>query len=436
MWAVYNILFTIGYLLMMPRFIRRMCRRGGYGKGFSERFGRYTPRTLAKLGEKRRMWVHAVSVGEVFVALGVIKEIRSRNSDVGFVLTTNTPTGRAVAEARLADEDVLLYVPSDFPAIIRRALRAFSPVALVLVEGELWPNMLRLTRRAGVPVFLVNGRLTESSYRGYRKLRAFFGPALGCIDVCMVQTETDRSRLVDIGVEPGRVAVMGSAKYDGAAANPAAEAQAREALRKAGIPGEAHVLMGGSTWPGEEAALVAVYRALKPDYPALHLVLAPRHAERREEVATEIRQQGLRYVCRSRAEEVPQGGATDVMLVDTTGEMMGFYAAATIVFVGKSLTEHGGQNFIEPALLGKPVLTGPNLENFPVVAEDFRRGDALIQVADRPDMERHVRRLLEDEAARAALGKRARGIVESHRGVLPRTAERILASCRSSLEKA
>jgi len=355
-WIIYNILFGIGYVLMMPRFIRRMLRRGGYGRGFSQRFGRYDQSTLAKLQERRRIWVHAVSVGEVFIALRFMKEVRARRSDLGFVLTTNTPTGRAVAAGQLPPEDVLLYVPADFSGIIRRALQAFRPVALVLTEGELWPNMLRLTKQGGTPIFLINGRITDSSCRGYRKLRAFFGPALRCVDCCMVQTEADRDRLVDIGAAADRVEVMGSAKYDGPEADPAGEERAWQAVRASGMPGGSIILFGGSTWAGEEAVLMEVYRALKPEYPALHLVIAPRHAERRSEVQNVIREQELTCLCRSDVVEGTVGSpAPDVLLVDTTGEMMGFYATAAVVFVGKSLTEHGVQNFVEPALLGKLV---------------------------------------------------------------------------------
>jgi len=431
LWFLYNVLFTIGYVLMLPRFIRRMLRRGGYGPGFGQRFGRYDAGTLARLRARRRLWVHAVSVGEVFIALRFMRELRSRAPEYAFVLTTNTSTGRAVAEKRIAKDDILLYVPADFPWIVRRALRAFAPAALILTESELWPNMMRLSRRHGARLVLVNGRITDSSYRGYRRLRVFFGRAVRLFDLCFVQTEADRARLEGLGAAPARVRVVGSAKYDGPEPDPAGEEQARLALREAGFPDDAIVLLGGSTWPGEEAALLDVYRALKPRHPELRLVLVPRHVERRAEIEAEIGRAGLTHLRRSALNGQAREGRQDVVLVDTTGEMMGFYAAADIVFVGKSLTEHGGQNFVEPAALGKPVLTGPNLENFPVVAEDFRRAEALLQVATVAELQERIRRLLADPSERAALGERARSVVAQHRGVLAGTADAVVEVLRS-----
>ena len=418
-WLAYNALFALVYFLLLPKFLLRMRRRGGYGKGFLQRFAVYGPEVRARLaGDRDRIWVHAVSVGEVYVGLRFIEELRAARPKAAFVLTTTTSTGRRVAEAGLAEDDVLLYFPSDCPGIVRRAFRRLRPRAILLVENELWPNLLREADRRKVPVFLVNGRISASSYRGYRKVRWMTRRALPLVRRFLVQSEEDAARLLDLGAPAERVQAVGSAKYDVVRDDPAAAAQAQAILRAAGLGEGDLLLVGGSTWPGEEAALLRVYRALKPRYPALRLVLVPRHVERRPEIEADIARQGLAHTRRSALDERKAAGPVDILLVDTTGELRGLYTAATVIFVGKSLTQTGGQNIIEPALPGKPIVVGPHLENFPGVAEDFRQAGALIQVDDERGLREAVRDLLDNADKRAAYGDRARQLVERKRGAV------------------
>ena len=213
-WFLYNILFSVGFLLMLPRFVYRMWRRGGYRRGFMQRLGLYPRSTVGRIRDRHRVWVHAVSVGEVYVALRFIRAMREERPDLAFVLTTNTSTGHRVAQKGLHEDDVLLYNPADFPFVIRRVLNTLRPRALVLTESEIWPNMIRLTKRRGVPVFVVNGRVSASSCRGYHALRFFFRPVINCINLVLVQGEADRERLVSVGADEQRLRVMGSVKYD------------------------------------------------------------------------------------------------------------------------------------------------------------------------------------------------------------------------------
>ena len=424
-WFFYNVLFTIGYVLMLPKFLLRMARRGGYGRRFGERFGRYEPDVLARLQERRRIWVHAVSVGEMYVALRFLRALREQRPDASFILSTVTSTGRAVAERSVDPRDVVVYFPVDFPWAVRRVLRTVQPRAMVFTETELWPNMLRLARDGGVRTAVINGRLSDRSYRGYRRIRPFFRRAAGCLDLVCVQSETDRQRFADLGVLPERIEVLGSAKYDVAEYDPTGEAKAGEVLAAAGMGRETPILLGGSTWPGEEAVLLDVFCRLRADFPALRLVLVPRHAERAGDVAAEIARRKLAFVRRKELAAGLPAKPPDVLLVDTTGELKHFYACATVIFVGKSLTQHGGQNIIEPALFGKPIITGPHLENFADIAADFCAAGALAQVQDGAELEAQVRRLLGDEALRRQQGQRAAALVQQKKGTIHATAARI-----------
>lgn len=420
-WFFYNILFVIGFTLMLPRFLLRMARRGGYAQNFEQRFGRYNELIQDQLAETRRVWVHAVSVGEVFIALKLMQEWRKRRPELRFVLTTTTSTGYALARRELPTEDVLLYYPVDLPLIVRRVLEQINPRAIVLVELELWPNLIRLAHAWGIPILLANGRVSDRSFKGYQRVRCFTRRILPLIDLFCVQTELDSQRLAALGAPQQRIRALGSAKYDVAVADRSEEDRARAILAEAGITSEHRIVLGGSTWPGEENALMDAYKGLKTRHRNLVLLLAPRHMERKEEVVAEIREQGMSFVQRSTMGQAPVRVTPQVFLLDTTGELKNFYACADVIFVGKSLTQHGGQNPIEPALHGKAIVCGPYMENFRGVVDDFLNADALIQVPDLQNLRRTLDDLLTNEQRREAMGLRAAGVVAQKRGALDRT---------------
>jgi len=424
LWFFYNILFAIGIIAMLPRALVRMRRRGGYARNFGQRFARYSPELLAQLREGGRIWIHAVSVGEIFVATRFMQEFRARRPDVKFVLSTTTSTGYGIAEKDVASPDVLIYLPVDFSYVMKRALSIIRPKALVLVECELWPNLIRLVRRGGVPVILINGRISDHSYSGYSKLRVFTRPLLAQVDLLCVQSDDDRQKLASLGADPARLNVVGSTKYDMTPANGDGEENARAALDAAGIARNRLVLLGGSTWAGEEEALLDAYKELRVTINNLVLVLVPRHAERRDKVLSAIADRGLSVVRRT---ELKSGASAppDVLLVDTTGELRSFYACADVIFVGKSLSEHGGQNIIEPALCGKPIVVGPNMENFITVTRDFLAADALVQVRDAAGLRDAIRVLLSDPSKRVSLGEKAQRLVREKAGAVQKTLDLI-----------
>lgn len=415
-WLFYNILFPVVFLLMTPHFLWRMWKRGGYRNGFRQRFGIYELEFRERLRSRRRIWIHAVSVGEVFIALRFMEEARVRRPESAFVLTTTTSTGHAVAARGAGSDDVVMYFPLDLPPVMRSVFKLLDPEALVVVECELWPNLVRIAAARKIPVVLLNGRISERSYRGYSRMRPWVRDVLRCFDLLCAQDEVNAERLRRLGADPAKVKVAGSAKYDVARdfSKEIEEAGAGLVARAFG-PG-VRVLVGGSTWPGEESVLLDVYKTLRERHGNARLVLAPRHAERASEVIREIGRSGFQAVLRSELLRERAGAPPDVLLVDTTGELRAFYSVATLIFVGKSLASRGGQNIIEPAVFAKPIIVGPHMENFESVAADFLAAGAMVQVAGALELERSVLKLWNDPASRAEYGRRARQLVGKKAG--------------------
>lgn len=420
-WFFYNLLFPIVYLLMLPGFLLRMAKRGGYLANFGHRFGRYSAHELRVLSGPPRIWVHSVSVGEVQVGLKLIARMRERMPDARFVLTITTSTADRIARQQAHPDDLVLYFPVDFPWVVRRVLDLIHPRAFIMVETELWPNLIRQLSRRKIPIVLVNGRISDRSFPRYRRIRFLTRRLLPRIDLFCMQSEDDRTRMIELGAPSERVHALASAKYETADRDPGREAKAAEVLAAAGF-GDGPVLMGGSTWPGEDAVLARVFKALAPKHPGLRLLIAPRHFEKAPDVLKTLAAEGLTFLLRSEAGPTPPAEPPQVLVLDTTGELMSFYACATVVFVGKSLCERGGQNPIEPALCGKPVVTGPDMSNFTRIMRDFSAVNAVVQVADEAALLREVDALLSDPVRAAAMGARAEQLVRANAGALTTTA--------------
>lgn len=431
-WFAYNVLFAIGYTLMLPKFIARMRKRGGYKADFTQRFGRFSPETAKRLAEKPRIWVHAVSVGEANLAGAVLRELRQRAPRESFIISTTSSTGRAVCDALAGPDDIVIYLPVDFPHVVRRALKTIHAKALVLTESEFWPNLILALKHRHVPIILVNGRVSDRSAPRYRMLRSFFSEVFACFSVLLVQSTIDRERLLAAGAPESRIKIMGSVKFDVPVLAETARTIAEQTLSDAGIDANTHlILLGGSTWPGEERALAETWRKARHTTPNLRLVLVPRHMERGDEIERELANAGFKCLRRSRMKagtETLRPTNDTILMVDTTGELFALYAAADIVFVGKTLPPNiGGQNMIEPAAFGKAVVCGPHTENFAAVMACFRTNQAICEVADIAALESAITTLLDNDAERHALGRRAKAVVDRERGALTRSAQLILA---------
>jgi 3-deoxy-D-manno-octulosonic-acid transferase len=421
-WLIYNLLFTLALMATLPYYFFRMGRRGGYRRGFGQRLGWYDKELRRKVAERHRIWVHAVSVGEVSVAQRFMDAWRQEHPDTAFVLSTTTSTAYALAGRSLNSEDVLVYFPVDFPPVLRAVISIIRPQMLVLTEGEWWPNLIRMIRSRAIPILLINGRMSQNSFRGYRRVRWFFSRVLRMVDLICVQSRQDADRLLNLGADPKSVHVTGSAKYDAAKQDPDSMRKALEILKAAGLAPADTFLLGGSTWPGEETILLEAYLRFKPVYPELHLILVPRHAERRNEVMSEVLSRGLRVVQRSRMEgAAPPVEPPDVLLIDTIGELKHLFAVASVIFMGKSLTTHGGQNIIEPAAYRKPIVIGPYNENFTEVVSDFLSAGAVIQVQDSLALFDRLDQLLANRTMQLQYGDRAASLVEGKRGSLEKT---------------
>lgn len=423
---LYNLLFPLAFLFYLPAFILKLVRRGGFAHHFWERFALYSAeqrQALARTGGA--LWVHAVSVGEVVAATGFIRRWQARDPGLRFVLSTTTATGHATARRKLAgDTDtVLIYYPVDFFFSVAQALRVIRPRMLVIFEVEYWPNLVCMAARRGVPVALVNGRMSDRSAAGYAKHKWFFADLFGRFSLMCVQSDADAGRVTRVVGDAVPVHVCNTMKFDQVPDADSAGDEKRYLLDTVFGDGERTVWTAGSTHAGEEDLVADVFARLKGDHPRLKLVLVPRHHERAPEAEAALSKRGLSYRLLLPAE----GAATsaepvDVLLVNTTGELMDFYSLSDVVFVGKSLAGNtGGHNIIEPAIFGKPILHGAHMENFRFVAGIFREHEAAIEIADDDALEPALRRLLEDEGLRCELGARARRVVERYRGAIDRT---------------
>ena len=430
--AAYNILFVIFFWVSAPYYFWKMWRRGNWRAGLGERFGRYTPEFKAALAGGPVLWMHAVSVGEAGVCLQLLGELESRLPGWRFAVSTTTSTGMGQLQRRLPARIARFYYPANLAGAVRRALDAVQPRALILVESELWPNLLWQAQDRGTPVFLVNARVSDRSFRGYRRFGFLFRPIFARFRGVGCQSPGEAGRLAQLGFPAGAVRVTGNLKFDAAQPGGRSGLDVPGLLRQIGVNSNARLLVAGSTHAGEEAVLAEMLPRLRERFPDLFLILVPRHFERAGAVGQELEARGVRFFRRSdlTPETRLPAGQVQCLLVNSTGELKFFYEQAALVFVGKSLTARGGQNPIEPAALGKAMVFGPNMQNFASVAQSFLAGQGAIQVRTAAELEQAFAELLADDARRARLGERARRVFQENLGATRRTVEMILETGR------
>ncbi len=425
-----NIFYLLLILLALPWLVWQSVRKGKYREGYAAKLLGRVPR---RTSDETCIWLHAVSVGEVNLLAPLIREITRQRPDWECVVSTTTMTGMALAKKKYSELTVF-YCPLDFSWAVAAAMRRIRPDVLVLAELELWPNLVRAARRSGARVAVINGRLSEHSFRGYRRIRPLVARLMKQIDLVAVQDETYAGRFRALGVRPSAVQVTGSMKYDGAQTdrdNPAT----RRLRRLAGFAQGDLVLLAGSTQEPEEAVAMEVYRRLSPAWPRLRLVLVPRHPDRFPAVARLLDTSGIPWQRRTELEDQGPDPASRVLLVDVVGELSAWWSTARIAFVGGSLGDRGGQNMIEPAACGAAVCFGPNTRNFRDVVSAMLAHDAAVVVADGQELARFVRRCLEEPGYAAALGDRARSLVLRQLGATRRTFQLLAALVESSAEQ-
>jgi 3-deoxy-D-manno-octulosonic-acid transferase len=424
MYLLYS-LAIIGYAAaLVPRLLYQAVRHGKYVGTLGERWGRL-PADLNPDGAPS-IWIHAVSVGEVLATRALIPALRERYPEHRLLLSTTTETGRAVATSVDALDGVF-YFPVDLASVVGRVLDQVRPVLLVMVDTELWPNLLAQCARRGVSTLLVNGRVSDRSYPRYRLVRPFFRRVLANLSLCCAQSDESGRRLVALGVPEDRVMVTGNLKFD---TLPVPESRAswlpQGVLRVFRITPGRTVVMAASTHPGEEAVVLDAFARIQQRDPGALLVVAPRHPERFSEVVALATRRGFDTMRRS-ALPLDREPRAAVVVLDTVGELATALQIATVVFLGGSLVPTGGHNLLEPAAWGKPVVFGPHMENFAEIAELFLANRAARQVGSADALESALADLLGDPVQRAALGAAARALVDANRGATDRTLDAIAA---------
>jgi 3-deoxy-D-manno-octulosonic-acid transferase len=419
---LYRLFYLPALILALPYYLYRMWRRGGYRKGFSNRFG-----SMKGVPEKRpgvrRIWIQAVSVGELMAVTPLIREL-NKDPGIEIVLTTTTSTGYRLLEDRFAENTVWRGVfPMDFWPFSRRAWRSLRPDLAVLMEGELWPEHIQQAYLRKVPSLLINARLSDRSFSRHLRIRTLATPFFRKLSGILAGSQSDLERFQQLAwIGNDRIRFTGNLKLDLDTVEPLTQTERLAGLSAFGNwPAEGQILLGSSTWPGEESALLDCFSTLRQDFPDLRLLIVPRHAERRREIEALLKASGLNFHFRSESPTAPDG--TLVYVADTTGELQHLTRFADIVLIGKSLPPNtGGQTPIEAASLGKPLLFGPDMSNFRDVSRRLIREQGARRIADGTALTSAVRELLDSPDIREEMGRRAGGFIATSRGATDRTA--------------
>ncbi|GAA0690176.1 3-deoxy-D-manno-octulosonic-acid transferase [Dyella sp. SG562] len=412
-------LYTLAMYLVTPIIVMRLLARGvryrDYHRRWRERFGFYRGPTL-----RGSIWVHAVSVGEVNAAEPLIKSLREAYVNAPLVVTTVTPTGSERVRQLFGDSVYHVYLPYDLPFAVSRFMQRVRPRLAIIVETEIWPNLYFACKKRGIPLMIVNARLSERSLRGYRPLQGLVRSALSCVRQIAAQSRTDAARYRLLGVEPARIVVSGNLKFDMPV--PYAAVQAGEELRRQW--GHLRpVWIAGSTHEGEELPVLEAHLQVLKRLPDALLLIAPRHPERFKLVESAVRSLGFSMATRS-ADRVPTA-AHQVFVIDAMGELMQFYAAADLAFVGGSLVPIGGHNVLEPAALSRPVLVGPHTFNFEEITLTLIGEGAAVRLNDASELGTAVLQLLRDAERRKSMGLHAQVVFDRERGAVQRVMELI-----------
>ncbi|MDX6531854.1 MAG: 3-deoxy-D-manno-octulosonic-acid transferase [Blastocatellia bacterium] len=425
MYFLYSLLLTVGFLVMLPWFAIDAFRTRKYITGLGQRLGNLPPLAL---NGRPVIWLHCVSVGETEAARPLVRALLEKFPSYRLVISTTTVTGQRIArDAFGRDAAAVFYFPIDWAWTIRRVLRRLQPTVVLIMETELWPHLLRECRRRLIPVALINGRLSSTSFGRYRRIRPFIRSMLGCISLALMQSEQDASRIRDLGMPDDRVLMPGNLKFDSAESS--LDDNATAALsERFGFGQDARLIVAASTHAPEEQVVIDAFKQIQNSTPTsrARLLIAPRHPERFDEVASVLKASGLTWSRRSEAPRA-EDKTSDVILLDTIGELRAVYPLADIAFVGGSIAPHGGHNVLEPGARGVCVVTGAHTHNFAAVTKALLAEDAIVQLpkvsaSEAPaELARALDRLLSDDSLRRDIGQRALVVCNRNRGATERT---------------
>jgi 3-deoxy-D-manno-octulosonic-acid transferase len=421
-YLLYTVAIVLFFVAGAPYFVYQAVRYRKYIGSLGQRLG-VLPLSV-NLDADESIWIHAVSVGEVLAARALVSDLRERYPRLRLFVSTTTMTGQQVAR-NLPRVDAVFFFPFDLGLIVRRTLRIVRPRLFIMMETELWPNLLRACHARGVKTVLVNGRISSRSYPRYKLARPFFRRVLRHLDLACMQSEESGRRLVDIGIDPSKVVMTGSLKFDSLEAQPSVEARGRpRVLRFFRVRDDRPVVIAASTLKGEERPVLMAFRRVKRMRSDALLIIAPRKPERFGEAEALARSEGF-GVARRTELPIDADPRADVVILDTIGELATLYQVATAVFVGGSLVDAGGHNILEPAVFGKAILFGPHMQNFAEIARAFLDSGAAEEVTSEPALTEALVGLLSDPVRRARLGAAARALVEANRGAKHRTLDAI-----------
>ena len=429
MYFIYSLLLGLAFLILLPRFLVDAVRHGKYVAGFRERLGSLSP---LKSNGRPVIWIHCVSVGETQAARPLVRGLRERFPHHLIAISTITLTGQTLAhEAFKTDAAKVFYFPFDWRWVVRRTLKAINPDAVLIMETELWPGFLRECKEQRISVAIVNGRLSEKSFRRYRLIRPFMKRVLSSLRLAIMQTEADADRLRALGMDAVKTLVAGNLKFEAGTmpTNELLTAEFRERFKL----NDSDLILAASTHASEEVIILNSFRQVVSSSKSRteskpRLMIAPRHPERFTEVADLLKTSGLRWVKRTWPADASDGEA-EVVLLDSIGELNSIYPLATIVFVGGSIANRGGHNILEPAALGASVITGPHTYNFQSIVQTFVEAGAIIQLRTMSDsaamveLANVISELLADPARRRELGELAQSLVNKNHGATARTLE-------------
>jgi len=422
-YILYDILFHGFFVATLPYVIYKAITTEKYREGIGERFGHFKREKLARLaGKGPGVWIHAVSVGETKAVMPLLKAIREDRPEARILFSTTTRTGQAVAQSEgRACIDALVYLPLDFSWAVKNIIKEFNPAIFIVVEKEVWPNLYKTLNERSVPIVVVNGTISERSYRRFLRLRFFFAQIFSTISFYCASSPADMQKAIALGVKKERAMATGNLKFD---QKPTGGCDITKGLKKAlGLGTDEILFVAGSTHGGEEEIILAAFKEALTEHPGLRLAIAPRHPERFAEVEGLIKKSGLSYKKRSSKGRASKGKKRpDVFLLDTMGELLCLYELAHITFVGGSLVpDIGGHNLLEPAGLGRPVLFGPYVHTAAAMAELLIEAHGGLMVRDGRELGEKLKELSADSAIREAMGDAARKVVEDNRGALDKT---------------
>lgn len=433
-------LYDIGFLIFSVIYLPVLVFKGKLHREFPERFGRYDKaKERALLSGKDRIWIQAVSVGEVTVCKSLIPLLKENFPEHDLVISTITKTGNDLAKKLFSKDAAIIYFPLDFNFTVRRAVKYIKPRMYIMIETEIWPNLLSELSLNSVPSVMINGRISDRSIGKYRLVKPFLKNALSTIRAFCMQDTIDAERVISLGAPPDRVKVTGNMKFDA------------EVPANVGVPGVVRrflslneddpLLVAGSTHEGEEETIVKAFKELTFEFPKLKLLIAPRHIDRVEEIEKIIKRSGFeparvsklngsrvlpcRLASRRSRGQAGTNSGQRILILDTIGHLNEAYSAATLVFVGGSLVKHGGQNPLEPAVLGRAILFGPHMFNFRHITEVLLKEDAALQITGKEELVKNLKMLINDPVRRSKLGDNARRAIAQNRGATKKNLEKI-----------